>query len=438
MGKKGSWFGAVKRAFSPNPREKKPLSVSGNGKEKTKLGFGKSKDPGNATPTAAAPIPTTTPLIEEEILEKAEVEVEVEVEVEAVAEAEQAVGLTEECAALKIQTAFRGYLARRALRALKGVVRLQALVQGQTVKRQATTTLRCMQALVRVQSQIRARRIRMCEENEALQRYLHHKHENEVESRRASHQEDWDDSLQSKEEIEANTLSKKEAAVKRERSLAYAFSHQLWKNSPKSSHPMLMEIDPDNPHWGWSWLERWMAARPWEKETAEGCMYLRKPDPNIGEGVNISIHRGLGQASAGVFSGSARTAGPQSPFTLTCAANKIVPASPHSISTMEEDARSMQSLRSERPRYATRHSLAGTSIRDDESLASSPAIPNYMVPTKSAKAKVRSHSPPKQRFEITEKGSFTSAKKRLSFPLNSLKRDSIDPDYPLLNAHGQN
>lgn len=26
-------------------------------------------------------------------------------------------------------------------------------------------------------------------------------------------------------------------------------------------------MDPNNPHWGWSWLERWMAARPWESQS---------------------------------------------------------------------------------------------------------------------------------------------------------------------------
>ncbi|KAJ8747251.1 hypothetical protein K2173_014397 [Erythroxylum novogranatense] len=25
---------------------------------------------------------------------------------------------------------------------------------------------------------------------------------------------------------------------------------------------------PNNPRWGWSWLERWMAARPWESRSA--------------------------------------------------------------------------------------------------------------------------------------------------------------------------
>ena len=40
--------------------------------------------------------------------------------------------------------------------------------------------------------------------------------------------EEWDDSLQSKEQIEANLLSKYEATMRRERALAYAFSHQVF------------------------------------------------------------------------------------------------------------------------------------------------------------------------------------------------------------------
>lgn len=78
------------------------------------------------------------------------------------------------------------FQARRALRALRGLVRLKSLIEGQSVKRQATTTLRCMQTLARVQSQIRARRIRMSEENQALQRQLQHKQEKELEKFKAS------------------------------------------------------------------------------------------------------------------------------------------------------------------------------------------------------------------------------------------------------------
>ncbi|XP_058104812.1 protein IQ-DOMAIN 22-like [Magnolia sinica] len=63
---------------------------------------------------------------------------------------------SEDWAAVKIQSAFRGYLARRALRALKALVKLQALVRGYIVRKQAVETLRCMQALVRVQTMVRA------------------------------------------------------------------------------------------------------------------------------------------------------------------------------------------------------------------------------------------------------------------------------------------
>ncbi|EEF30489.1 conserved hypothetical protein [Ricinus communis] len=152
--------------------------------------------------------------------------------------------------ATKIQAAYRGYIARRSFRALKGLVRLQGVVRGQSVKRQTTNAMKYMQLLVRVQSQIQSRRIQMLE-NQA-RRQAQYRNDKEVES----NNEDWDDSLLTKEEIEARLQRKVNAVIKRERAMAYAYSHQLWKSTPKSAQSALADIRSNGFPWWWNWLER--------------------------------------------------------------------------------------------------------------------------------------------------------------------------------------
>ncbi|KAH9313723.1 hypothetical protein KI387_022350, partial [Taxus chinensis] len=133
-------------------------------------------------------------------------------------------------AAIRIQSVFRGYLARRRFHSLRGLIRLHALVNEQSVKRQATNTLLCGQVFLRIHSQIHSRRIRMAEQNQIRQRYLEQKHQkflmNGAYNNDAEYQEEWDNSVFSKEEIKARLQNKTEASIKRERTLAYAFCHQ--------------------------------------------------------------------------------------------------------------------------------------------------------------------------------------------------------------------
>ncbi|OWM79871.1 protein IQ-DOMAIN 1-like [Punica granatum] len=167
------------------------------------------------------------------------------------------IAVKREWAAIRIQTAFRAFLARRALRALKAVVRIQAIFRGRQVRKQAAVTLRCMQALVRVQALVRAQCSGMSSD------------ERKPDPIKQAEQ-GWCNSPGTLEEVRSKLQMRQEAAIKRERAMAYSQSQQQLRSgaSPmrvnKAACPLRNQQFDKNGGSDWSWLERWMASKPWE------------------------------------------------------------------------------------------------------------------------------------------------------------------------------
>ncbi|KAL3629346.1 hypothetical protein CASFOL_026568 [Castilleja foliolosa] len=120
-------------------------------------------------------------------------------------------------AAAKAQAAFRGYLARRAFRALKGIIRLQALIRGHLVRRQAVATLRCMRVIVKLQALARGHKV----------------------------------------DVGANSHSRSEKLA------TNTFVHKLLLKMP-TAMPLSLQYDMAEPNSSWSWLERWSVSRFWD------------------------------------------------------------------------------------------------------------------------------------------------------------------------------
>nr|GLL47776.1 protein IQ-DOMAIN 14 [Ipomoea trifida] len=320
--------------------------------------------------------------------------------------------------ATTIQAAFRGYMARRSFRALRGLVRLQGVVRGNNVKKQTVNAMKQMQLLVRVQTQIQSRRIQMLE-NQALQSQAL-KNDKDGESTlskwtqltEAGNHENWDDSTLTKDEIEERWRRKVEAVIKRERAMAYAYSHQLWKGNPKSA----LDIRSSGYPWWWNWLERQLpsaaAANPSENQSAVKNVHLTPPRP-ISERKPPSPRLpapNFKPQNSGYDNHEAGT---------PTSTKSAVPVRGKQFSTPGRTTPPSSSLaKLMQPRGSGIRSPFDFPLKDDDSLTSCPpfSVPSYMAPTASAKAKVRASSNPRERSSAA--GTPTNdSKRRFSFPL---------------------
>lgn len=137
-------------------------------------------------------------------------------------------------------------------------------------------------------------------------------------------------------------------------------------------------MNPTNPSWGWSWLERLMSSKPWEQGDKE-----LNDQSSVKSSKRSSIAVGEISKSYARYSLNLDKPSPTSSPRLSSTGNNRPTLLKTTSNNLADDLnKSSQSLKSNR-----RHSYAGTSMKDD--VVSSASLPSYMVTTQSAKAKLR-------------------------------------------------
>ncbi|KAK8530855.1 hypothetical protein V6N12_013355 [Hibiscus sabdariffa] len=167
--------------------------------------------------------------------------------------------IKQEQAATLVQASFRGYLARRAFWALKGIIRLQALIRGHLVRRQAIATLCCMMGIIKLQARVRGLMVRHFDDVHELQ-----KNRNQI------------NFLQESKLVVSVGVNVTSRFGKLS---SNAFVCKLIASSP-TVMPLRLHYDVGEPNSVWIWLERWSASCFWkpipQPKKAPDCKLQKK------------------------------------------------------------------------------------------------------------------------------------------------------------------
>ncbi|KAF6997159.1 hypothetical protein CFC21_013415 [Triticum aestivum] len=254
--------------------------------------------------------------------------------------------------------------ARRALKALRGIVRLQALVRGRLVRRQLAVTLSRMEALLRVQERAMERRAR-CSADALSQDAPGHR-DGRADPLRET-EERWCDRQGSVNQVKSRMHMKHEGAVKRQRAIAYAHSHQgrSSRYSGRSSSPASSLRNHE------SYIEGWMATKPWESTHM---------DSNLGQSRRLHSYKETINFEDSKYSCAGSTK-----IRRNNDSARVEAMPPPALSASSSDFgcdESSPSTSSVTPGYSATNTLAS------EARSDSGGGPGYMSLTKAAKARL--------------------------------------------------
>lgn len=292
--------------------------------------------------------------------------------------------------------------ARRALRALKGLVKLQALVRGHMVRKQSADMLRRMQAMARIQARASAHRSESSNSNTKISKPGH-------------------PGVVSLRDYNHRSGNAKHGGSGLKQLQQYNSRPSMNYNGKRESSTLAS-----------NWLDHWMEQYAWnnhhqddersdkilEIDTWKPRQTTRQTDKTFSTSQHLSAGNYSGQEHSNTSSFSRLSAKLQKPNPSTSSEEVLSVISPSFpperdqvvvVRTAENSPR-VHSSASSRPASNPRGPFTPARSECSRSLFGDYlSYPNYMANTESSRAKVRSQSAPKQRLQFHELGTSASS-----------------------------